>query len=207
MIQRSVAYPVDSSRAVRRVHVTVDELRPATGYTITVRPLNRMGIGPESEAVSFTTPEAAPSSAPANLQCVSLSADAIQVTWAHPAPAHHHGHLQGFRIFYKIVPVAGKHIFMAEDVSAFRPESKKVGNVLDTVLYGLQAFHNYSIQISALNRAGNGPLSVPIVCQTDEKGCKDFQSIPFHFNMTSTVFYFIIIIIIMFLKVHLLYKK
>lgn len=169
MIQRSVAYPPDS-RTIRRVQVAVDDLRPATGYTTTVRALNRMGVGPESEPVSFTTPEAAPSSAPVNLQCVSLSSDAIQVTWAHPAPAHHHGHLQGFRIFYKVVPVAGRRIFTTEDVSTFRPESKKVGNVLDSILYGLQAFHNYSIQISALNRAGSGPLSVSIVCQTDEKG-------------------------------------
>ena len=170
VVQRSVAYPSDYSRTIRRVQVTVEDLRPATGYAVTVRALNRMGAGPESEPVALNTPEAPPSSAPVNLQCVSLSADAIQLTWAHPAPAHHHGHLQGFRIFYKMMPGIGKRIFLADDISSFRPESKRVGNVLDSVLHGLQAFQNYSIQISALNRAGNGPLSVPVVCQTDEKG-------------------------------------
>lgn len=169
MIQRSLAYPLDS-RAVRRVQLTVEGLRPATGYTITVKALNRIGAGPESEPVALTTPEAPPSSAPVNLQCVSLSADAVQLTWTHPAPAHHHGLLLGFRLFYKIVPVVSKQLHLLDDVSFFRPESKKVGNVVESVLYGLQAFQNYSIQISAFNRAGSGPLSVPVVCQTDETG-------------------------------------
>jgi hypothetical protein len=133
-----------------------------------------MGPGPESDPpVSLTTPEAPPSSAPVNLHCVTLSADAIQLTWAHPTVANHHGHLQGFRIFYKMFSGNNRHrIVLADEVSSFlRPESKKVGpNVLDSVLYGLQAYQNYSIQIAALNRAGSGPMSVPVVCQTDETG-------------------------------------
>lgn len=174
-VQRSVAFPQEF-RTLRRVQVTVDELRPATGYGVTVRALNRLGAGPDSEAISLVTPEAVPSSSPVNLQCISVSADAIQVTWAHPDQAHHHGHLQGFRIFYKILPNSAKRIFAADDVASFRPESKRVGNVLDTTLYGLQAFQNYSVQISALNRAGTGPLSAPVICQTDEKGIKSLMN-------------------------------
>ncbi len=47
-------------------------------------------------------------------------------------------------------------------------------NVLDSVLYGLQAYQKNSIQIAELNRAGSGPLSVPVVCQTDETGKNNF---------------------------------
>lgn len=177
VIQRSVAYRTPDSKPVRRIQVTVENLIPATVYSVTVRALNRMGAGPESDpAVSLTTPEAPPASSPINLHCVTLSADAIQLTWMHPIAVNHNGHLQGFRIFYKIsssINIMGNHrLVLSDEVSSFvRPESKRVGpNVLDSVLYGLQAYHNYSIQISAINRAGNGPLSVPVVCQTDETG-------------------------------------
>jgi hypothetical protein len=111
------------------------------------------------------------------LHCVTLSADAIQLIWAYPTVAKYHGHLQGFRIFYKVFSSNNRHrIVLADEVSSFlRPESKRVGpNVLDSVLYGLQAYQKNSIQIAALNRAGSGPLSVPVVCQTDETGKNNF---------------------------------
>lgn len=176
IIQRSVAHLSPDSKPVRRIQVTIENLVPATVYAVTVRALNRMGAGPESEPpVALTTPEAPPTSPPINLHCVTLSADAIQLTWTHPIAAHHNGHLQGFRIFYKVLSsnsvVSNHHrLALADELSSFvRPESKRVGpSLLDSVLYGLQAYHNYSIQISAINRAGNGPPSVPVVCQTDE---------------------------------------
>lgn len=42
---------------VRR-HVLVEGLRPATSYQVAVRALNRVGDGPDSEPIFFTTPEA-----------------------------------------------------------------------------------------------------------------------------------------------------
>lgn len=133
-----------------------------------------MGSGPESDPVTVMTPEASPSSAPVGVNCAAMSPDAIQVSWNHLAPAETHGHLQGFRIFYKMIRSAfSNSAALLEDVEgnpSFRMESKRVGNTLDTVLYGLQSFQNYSIRISAINRVGNGPLSSAVVCQTDENG-------------------------------------
>lgn len=152
-----------SGGILRRFQVIVEDLIPATLYAVTVRVLNRMGVGPESDPVSIMMPEAAPSAAPVNINCAALFSDAIQITWSHPALSELHGHLQGFRIFYKVVRTV-------TDSVSIRAESKRVGNTLDSVLYGLQAYHNYSIQVSAINRAGNGPLSAPVICQTDENG-------------------------------------
>lgn len=161
---RSLAFVRESSRPVRRVQILVDDLRPATVYAVTVRAWNRMGSGPESEAVSLGTPEAAPAAAPVNVQCAAQSADAIHVSWSHPAAGELHGHLLGFRIVYKTQASS------SWPNEALLAASKRVGNTLESVLYGLHAFQNYSVQVSAVNRAGNGPLSVPVVCQTEETG-------------------------------------
>lgn len=107
---------------------------------------------------------AAPSAAPANVNCATISANSIQVSWSQPIDDQHNGVLQGYRIFYKLINAQG--------MDTFHIDSKRVGNVQDTVLHGLRAFQNYSIRISPINRAGNGPLSTTISCQTDEDGNK-----------------------------------
>ena len=159
-----MAFVREPARPVRRVQVLIDDLRPATVYTVTVRAWNRMGSGPESEPISLGTPEATPASAPVSVQCSAQSSDAIHVSWSHPAAGELHGHLLGFRIVYKMLPSA------SSPSEALLSASKRVGNTLESVLYGLHAFQNYSIQVSAVNRAGNGPPSVPVVCQTEETG-------------------------------------
>ena len=185
-VQRSIAWLAEGDEHVstRRVHISVDGLlRPAVTYAMTVRAINRMGDGPESEPVLFTTTEATPESGPSDVQCSTLSADAIQVSWSRPPTSQMHGHLQGFRIVYRVVlsdaslmsdvwqeSASSIHSDSSPSSSLLRPESKRVGNVLDSILYGLKAFTNYSIQISALNRAGAGPLGAPVTCQTNENG-------------------------------------
>lgn len=158
-----------SSGGSKRIQVVVEDLQPATTYSVTVRALNRMGSGPESDPVTTITGESAPSAAPANVNCATLSSDAVQVSWTQG-----HEHLQGFRIFYKAV--------FNGDIpsSGFRVESKRVQATpitspggtqqMDSVLYGLLSYQNYSVQVSAINRAGNGPLSLPVICRTDENG-------------------------------------
>jgi len=163
-IQKSIASSSHQRDPVSVRHqVLIERLRPATFYIFTVRAVNRIGSGPQSESVSLTTPEAAPTGPPLDIKCKTLSSDAIQVTWTAPTPTEHNGLLQGYRIFYRLST-------SSQLSDSFRRESKRVGNTLDSVLHGLQAFQNYSIQISALNRAGNGPLSAPVTCQTDESG-------------------------------------
>ena len=184
IIQKSVASSPrgDPSTTTRR-QVVIEHLRPATEHVISVRGVNRFGTGPPSEALTVTTPEAPPSAPPLNLECVTVSADAVQVTWAPPAPAYHNGHLQGFRIFYRLGGAG-------DAADAFRTQSKRVGGGGDVaVLHALQPFQNYSIQIAALNRAGSGPLSASVTCQTDENGTFYFGL----FILSLIFFYFIFI--------------
>jgi Fibronectin type III domain len=101
------------------------------------------------------------------------------VAWSPPSGEHHNGLLQGFRLFYK--PMSSQQqstsAFEFHSPESFRVDSKRVGNVGDSILHGLQAYQNYSIQVSAINRAGNGPLSAPIMCQTDENGKNYFLNL------------------------------
>ena len=62
LIQRSVAAVssdqlIDSLSNIRRQAI-LEPLKPATSYSISIRSLNRVGSGPESETVIVNTPEA-----------------------------------------------------------------------------------------------------------------------------------------------------
>lgn len=46
----------------------------------------------------------------------------------------------------------------------------KVSTALTAMLHGLKPFTNYSIQILAFTRIGDGIPSIPIFCITDEAG-------------------------------------
>lgn len=46
----------------------------------------------------------------------------------------------------------------------------KVTTYLNTVLHGLQPYTNYSIQVLALTRQGEGVMSSVITCTTEETG-------------------------------------
>lgn len=103
-----------------------------------------------------------PSSPPEGVRCAPLTSQSLQISWQ-PAPAQHtNGLLQGYKINYEHV---GDTISSDND----NLDTKKTSE-LTIVLTNLQKSTNYSIQVLAYTRMGDGAQSPPLFCQTEEDG-------------------------------------
>lgn len=102
--------------------------------------------------------------APEDVRCVALTSQSLQVSWQ-PPPSHHtNGLLQGYKLnFEQVMDNLG---LTNDDI-----ETRKT-TALTIVLSNLRKFTNYSIQVLAYTRMGDGQLSSPSFCQTEEDGTK-----------------------------------
>lgn len=79
----------------------IDELKPATRYTIRVIAEGPAGQSvPSAELVVRTEPQR-PAGPPMNLAARPLSSSEILVTWSPPLPELRHGDIQGFNVGYR----------------------------------------------------------------------------------------------------------
>ncbi|EEB19411.1 Down syndrome cell adhesion molecule precursor, putative [Pediculus humanus corporis] len=129
-----------------------------TKYLISVRAVNEKGEGPPSEPVLGETMEDVPSEPPQNVLCTALTAQSIQVTWTPPSVYHTHGIIQGYKILYEPTDET-------QDTSV---RENKVVSSISADLHGLQPYTNYSVQVLAFTRAGDGVKSPVVFCTTDE---------------------------------------
>ncbi|XP_075216136.1 cell adhesion molecule Dscam2-like [Lycorma delicatula] len=159
---REVTRGTPEVRTVRGSHrheVTLNGLRNYARYEVTVRAFNQVGPGPSSTPLIATTLEGVPEEAPQDIRCTAISSQSLRVRWEPPAPEHHNGILQGYKVIYKHVnPPPGR---LAD------AEVKKTTN-LETNLHGLSKFANYSIRVLAFTTGGEGIQSAPIFCLTEE---------------------------------------
>ncbi|XP_043500517.1 Down syndrome cell adhesion molecule-like protein Dscam2 isoform X1 [Polistes fuscatus] len=135
-------------------------LRKYTQYSIIVKAFNNKGDGPGSDAVMAQTFEDVPSAPPQNVACTALTGQNIQVTWKPPPSDKVHGVVQGYKLLY-------------EAASGIASESQtgretKISHALSTVLHGLSPYTNYTVQVLAYTRAGEGVSSSPVSCTTEE---------------------------------------
>ncbi|XP_015190717.1 PREDICTED: Down syndrome cell adhesion molecule-like protein Dscam2 isoform X4 [Polistes dominula] len=135
-------------------------LRKYTQYSIVVKAFNNKGDGPGSDAVMAQTFEDVPSAPPQNVACTALTGQNIQVTWKPPPSDKVHGVVQGYKLLY-------------EAASGIASESQtgretKISHALSTVLHGLSPYTNYTVQVLAYTRAGEGVSSSPVSCTTEE---------------------------------------
>ncbi|KAL9905343.1 Down syndrome cell adhesion molecule 2 isoform 4-T7 [Glossina fuscipes fuscipes] len=129
-------------------------------YNVVVQAFNQVGPGPLSEAASAQTMEDVPSRPPEDIRCAALTSQSLQVSWQ-PPPIHHtNGLLQGYKLIYE--PILDDYSPSKDEV-----ESRKT-TALTTVLTGLRKYTNYSIQVLAHTRMGDGSLSNPLYCHTEE---------------------------------------
>ncbi|KAK6634651.1 hypothetical protein RUM43_012052 [Polyplax serrata] len=129
-----------------------------TKYLIILRAVNEKGEGPPSEPVVGETMEDVPSGHPQDVQCSSLSPESLQVTWKPPQPSKIHGIIQGYKVFYE----------PADELTGVMGRQSKIVSSLTTVLHTLQPYTNYSVQVLAFTRAGDGVRSGFMYCITDE---------------------------------------
>lgn len=103
-----------------------------------------------------------PSMPPENVRCAPLTSQSLQISWQ-PPPSHHtNGLLQGYKVNFE---------FMSDVIGGMNDDidSRKTTD-LTIVLTGLRKFTNYSIQVLAFTRIGDGVVSKQLYCQTEEDG-------------------------------------
>lgn len=133
-------------------------LEKYTSYAVTVSAFNSKGDGPASEPSVAHTLEDVPSAPPQSILCTALTAQNVQLNWQPPSHDHQHGIIQGYKLLYE--PATLEPDFSGRET--------KITSALSTVLHGLQPFTNYSVQVMAFTRAGEGSASGIITCTTEE---------------------------------------
>ncbi|ALC39172.1 Dscam2, partial [Drosophila busckii] len=133
-------------------------LEKYTQYGIAVSAFNIKGDGPPSDMVMGHTLEDAPSAYPKSVSCIALTAQNIQISWQAPPKELSHGIIQGYKLLYEPGSLE----------SEYNVRETKITSALSTVLHGLQPFTNYSVQVLAFTRAGEGVLSPAVSCVTEE---------------------------------------
>ncbi|XP_039305816.1 Down syndrome cell adhesion molecule-like protein Dscam2 isoform X4 [Solenopsis invicta] len=131
-------------------------LRKYTQYSIVVKAFNSKGDGPGSDPVMAQTFEDVPSAPPQNVACAALNGQNIQVTWKPPPSDKVHGVVLGYKLLYEA----------ASDSQTGR--ETKVSHALSTVLHTLSPYTNYTVQVLAYTRAGDGVASSLVSCTTGE---------------------------------------
>ncbi|KAH8379056.1 hypothetical protein KR009_002841 [Drosophila setifemur] len=129
-------------------------------YNVVVQAFNQVGPGPLSEPTGSQTLEDVPSRPPEDVRCAALSSQSLQVSWQPPPIYHTNGLLQGYKLIFEPI---------IDDIQPSKDEveSRKT-TALTMVLTGLRKYTNYSIQVLAHTRMGDGVLSKPLFCHSEE---------------------------------------
>ncbi|XP_040105062.1 Down syndrome cell adhesion molecule [Oryx dammah] len=137
---------------------TLDNLNKFTQYGLVVQACNRAGTGPSSQEIITTTLEDVPSYPPENVQAIATSPESISISWSTLSKEALNGILQGFRVIYWANLMDGE-LGEIKNVTTTQPSLE---------LDGLEKYTNYSIQVLAFTRAGDGVRSEQIFTRTKE---------------------------------------
>ncbi|XP_049771919.1 Down syndrome cell adhesion molecule-like protein 1 homolog [Schistocerca cancellata] len=132
-------------------------LQKFTEYTVLIQAYNKAGAGPKSPEITAMTDEDVPGAPPEDVKCKPLSSRALFVQWSSPT-AQINGVLQGYRVLYRALSDWEEPSAPAERVT--QEERLEVRD--------LQSFRNYSLEVRAFTRKGDGVPSQPVFCTTLE---------------------------------------
>ncbi|KAM7398555.1 hypothetical protein PAMA_006455 [Pampus argenteus] len=138
--------------------LVLDNLKKFTQYGVVVQASNSAGTGPSSTEVAATTLEDVPSRPPENVQATATSPEVISLSWLTPPKDALNGNLLGFRVIYWANLPDGE-LGEIRNVTTSKPSLE---------LDGLEKYTNYSIQVLAFTRAGDGVRSEQIYTRTKE---------------------------------------
>uniref|UniRef100_A0A7N6A605 Down syndrome cell adhesion molecule a n=1 Tax=Anabas testudineus TaxID=64144 RepID=A0A7N6A605_ANATE len=139
-------------------NLVLDNLKKFTQYGVVVQASNSAGTGPSSTEVAATTLEDVPSRPPENVQATATSPEVISLSWLTPPKDALNGNLLGFRVIYWANLPDGE-LGEIRNVTTSKPSLE---------LDGLEKYTNYSIQVLAFTRAGDGVRSEQIYTRTKE---------------------------------------
>ncbi|XP_063920715.1 cell adhesion molecule Dscam2 isoform X4 [Zophobas morio] len=140
--------------------LVLGDLDKYTRYSIVVQAFNEVGAGPLSEPSAAQTLEDVPTTAPEDVRCASLTSQSLQISWQPPPLEDCNGLLQGYKLTYESV--------LDDNWKGNDEIETRKTKALTTVITGLKKFTNYSLQVLAFTKVGDGKLSTAILCQTDE---------------------------------------
>lgn len=103
-----------------------------------------------------------PSKPPEDVRCAPLTSQSLQISWKSPSAAYTNGNVQGYKVNYE--PVLADSWLGIDEM-----EVRKTGSMTMT-LAALRKYTNYSIQVLAYTRVGDGVSSRTIYCRTKEDG-------------------------------------
>jgi len=125
-----------------------------TRYSVKVKVYNKIGDGPYSAIVNFTTLEEPPSVPPTGITVTHVNATAVAFSWQTLEKNNTNGELVAFSV---------KLVRQDTSMEIQRNISSSLQNFTAS---GLKTYANYSIRIAAVNRAGVGPYSTSVIIET-----------------------------------------
>ncbi|RZF37300.1 hypothetical protein LSTR_LSTR005632 [Laodelphax striatellus] len=137
----------------------LSNLKKYRSYAIVVQAYNEKGPGPMSNEIIAQTLEDVPSAPPTDIQCTAQSSQILRISWQPPPTIFQNGQLLGYRVYYENMQEFAEGVIEAD---------MKVTPQASTDLHGLQKYSNYTIQVWAYNKIGDGVKSKPIFCMTEE---------------------------------------
>ncbi|PSN53675.1 Down syndrome cell adhesion molecule-like protein Dscam2 [Blattella germanica] len=133
------------------------------GHSVGHRELGSSSVNTKLCNVNLFHP-AVPEAAPRDIRCTALSSDKLQVSWQPPPESLVHGVIQGYRLLYQPVPST---LLSSNKQDLLGPQTKMT-TALTNVLHDLLKFTNYSIELLAFTRVGDGVKSRRTFCRTKE---------------------------------------
>ncbi|KAI5651983.1 immunoglobulin domain-containing protein [Phthorimaea operculella] len=149
----------ESGASADATSTTIRGLKAATRYGVAVRAYNAAGTGPLSPPHYRHTLESPPTGGPEAVSCISSGASSLRVSWR-PPPADARG---GVITHYTLQ-------YTKRDFDPLLPSQDAFLRVQgeETTVSRLTPFAEYEIRVRAHNAAGDGPLTAPQICRTDE---------------------------------------
>ncbi|XP_041801403.1 neural cell adhesion molecule L1-like protein isoform X2 [Chelmon rostratus] len=132
----------------KRTHAIVPSLQPFSEYRLTVNVFNKKGNGPNSDPVTFSTPEGVPEQVPV-LTASNAQKDSILLVWGPPLETN--GVLTGYLLQYHHINETTLEVVDSREINI---------SVADTTQWQLQGLNEgslYRFHLSACTRAGCGP--------------------------------------------------
>ncbi|XP_062248590.1 neural cell adhesion molecule L1-like protein isoform X8 [Platichthys flesus] len=132
----------------KRSHVIVPGLKPFTEYRLIVSVFNKKGNGPNSDPVTFNTPEGVPEQVPI-LTASNAQKDSILLVWGPPPEAN--GILTGYLLQHHLINETTLEVVDSQETNITGADTTQ------WELHGLQEGSLYRFHLSACTRAGCGP--------------------------------------------------
>ncbi|XP_016130294.1 neuronal cell adhesion molecule-like isoform X5 [Sinocyclocheilus grahami] len=133
-------------------------------YEVTVQAVNDYGSGPRPEVVLGYSGEDLPNVAPENVKVSVQNGTVAEVRWDAVPLSTVRGQLNGYKVSYWKMRSLHK-----QDPEPVKPQELIFhGSELEGLLIGLHPYSQYTLNIRAFNRKGDGPTSSNLIFETPE---------------------------------------